>query len=355
MAMKNSVMTVECPKCGEPYEITEALRESIAEKAKAEVLADVTKREKELAGREAEVASEKARFEKLKASESARVQQEVTKRVGEERAKLVAEAKKQAEDSLRLELKDKEEQIKEKDAALKTAQTAELAARKREREAEDKIKNADLEVEKRLAKERGNLEVDISKRYSDEYSLKERENQKKISDLVRQLEEAKIRAEQGSQQMQGEVQELDLEEALHEAFPQDAIEAVEKGVRGADLRQRVQSNSGRTAGVILWESKRTKNWSDGWLGKLKDDLRAEAANIPIIVSAVLPEEAKSGFGQKDGVWICKPAMAIVVAHAFRRQLLEVALANAQAESRGTLAGFFIACSYKLNASRHPHY
>ncbi len=154
---------------------------------------------------------------------------------------------------------------------------------------------------------------------------------------MRQLEEAKIRAEQGSQQMQGEVQELDLEEALREAFPQDVIEPVEKGVRGADLRQRVQSSSGRLAGVILWESKRTKNWSDGWLTKLKDDLRAEAANIPIIVSAVLPEEAKSGLGQKDGVWVCKPGMAIAVAHAFRRQLLEVALANAQAQSRGTLA------------------
>ena len=99
----------------------------------------------------------------------------------------------------------------------------------------------------------------------------------------------------------------------------------------------MQSGTGRVAGVILWESKRTKNWSDTWLGKLKDDLRAEAANIPIIVSAVLPEEAKSGFGQKEGVWVCKPGMAIAVAHAFRRQLLEIAVANAQSESRGTLA------------------
>jgi hypothetical protein len=334
---QNSAMTVECPNCGEPYEITDALRDSIAEKARAEASADIKKRETELAQLQAVVAEEKEQIEKLKATEADRVREEVARRVQEERAKAVAEAKKAAEDAIRIELNDKDEQIKEKDAALKVAQTAELAARKREREAEDRIKNADLEVEKKLAAKQSDLEFEISKRYNEEYAIKERQNQKKISDLVRQLEEAKIKAEQGSQQLQGEVQELDLENALREAFPTDVIEPVEKGVRGADIRQRVQSSLGRLAGVILWESKQTKNWSDGWLGKLKDDLRAEAANIPIIVSAVLPEEAASGFGQKDGVWICRPSMAIGVAHAFRRQLLEIALANAQAQSRGTLA------------------
>jgi hypothetical protein len=335
--MQTTSITIECPKCGEPYEVTEALRDSIAEKAKAEALLDVKKRENELALREAAVAGEKEQVEKLKATEAERVRQEVAKQVKEERTKAITEAKRQAEDAMRVELKDKDEQIKEKDAALKVAQAAELTARKKEREAEDKIKNADLEVEKRLAARQSDLEVEISKRYNEEYAIKERQNQKKISDLVRQLDEAKIKAEQGSQQLQGEVQELDLEEALREAFPTDVIEPVEKGVRGADIRHRVQSSSGRVAGVILWESKQTKNWSDGWLGRLKDDLRAEAANIPIIVSMVLPDEAKSGFGQKEGVWLCKPSMAIGVAHAFRRQLLEVALANAQAQSRGTLA------------------
>ncbi|MEI6863875.1 MAG: DUF2130 domain-containing protein [Candidatus Adlerbacteria bacterium] len=334
---KTSAVMIDCPKCGETYEITEALRESIAEKAKAEVLADVSKREKALASQEAVIAGEKEQMEKLKATEAERVKREVTKRVDEERTKVVADAKKQAQEELRVELKDKEEQIKEKDAALKIAQEAELSARKREREADERIKTADLEVEKKLASKQGEMEVEISKRYNEEFAAKERQNQKKISDLVQQLEEAKIKAEQGSQQLQGEVQELDLEQALREAFPQDVIEPVGKGIRGADIRQRVQSSSGRLAGVILWESKQTKTWSDGWLGKLKDDLRAEAANIPVIVSVAMPEEAKAGFGQKEGVWVCKPGMAIGVAHAFRRQLLDVALANAQAESRGTLA------------------
>lgn len=336
-SQKTNAITIECPHCGESYEVTEALREAIAEKAKAEVLADVARREKELSSREALIAQEREEMVKLKASEAERVKKEVSKLMQEERAKVIADAKRQAEEELRIELKDKDEQIKEKDAALKTAQEAELVARRREREAEEKIKNADLELEKRLSKELGDREMEISKRYSEEYSLKERESQKKLNDLARQLEEAKIKAEQGSQQMQGEVQELDLEEALREAFPQDVIEPVEKGHRGADIRQRVLSSSGRIAGVILWESKRTKAWSDGWLGKLKDDLRAEAANIPVIVSAVLPEEATAGFGQKENVWICKPTLAIALAHALRRQLIEVALANAQSQSRETLA------------------
>lgn len=306
---KTSSVIIECPKCGERYEVTEALRESIAEKTRSELQVEMEQK----------------------------VRDEVAKKIEQEKSKAYAEAKKKAEEALGIELRDKDAQIKEKDAALKTAQDAELKARKREREAEEKIKNADLEVEKKLASERGSLEVEISKRYNEEYSLKERENQKRIADLVKQLDEAKIRAEQGSQQMQGEVQELDLEETLVSAFPQDIIESVEKGIRGADIRQKVRSTSGKIVGVILWESKRTKNWSDGWLSKLKDDLRAEAANIPVLISAALPEEANCGFGQKEGVWICKPSMAIALAHALRRQLLDVAVANAQSENRGTLA------------------
>src|SRR6516162_1408458 len=181
---QNSAMTVECPNCGESYEITDALRDSIAEKARAEATADVKKREKELAQLQAVVAEEKEQIEKLKATEADRVREEVARRVQEERAKAVAEAKKAAEDAIRIELNDKDEQIKEKDAALKVAQTAELAARKREREAEDRIKNADLEVEKKLAAKQSDLEVEISKRYNEEYAIKERQNQKKISDLV---------------------------------------------------------------------------------------------------------------------------------------------------------------------------
>lgn len=364
---------IECPKCGTAIPVSETLRHQLTEHIREELEEKVGQREKDILLKEKELKDKEKRLgedekdvekrvqkevnvalEKEKAQFSIREQQikkreteitaekeaiekRVREEVGQERIKIEVQAKKRATEELSIELKDKDTQIKEQEAALKISRETELTARKREREAEDKIKNADLEVEKKLAAERGTLEVEISKRYSEEYSLKEREGQKKISDLLRQLDEAKIKAEQGSQQMQGEVQELDLEEALREAFPQDLIEPVGKGVRGADVRQKVRTSAGKIAGVILWETKRTKSWSDGWLGKLKDDLRAEAANIPVILSAVLPEEASSGFGQKDGVWICKPSIAIPIAFAFRRQLLEVALVNSQAENRGTLA------------------
>lgn len=299
-----SVM-IQCPKCGAPFEVTEALRESIAEKTREELRSEMSK--------------------------------DIAKEIEKERIKAASEAKKQTQEEFRIELKDKDEQIKEKDEALKIAREAELKARKREREADDKIKNSDLELEKKLAKEKNLLEADISKRFSEEQSLKEREHQKKIDDLVKQLNDAKLRAEQGSQQMQGEILELDLEESLKHAFPQDVIEPVEKGVKGADVRHKICSTSGKIVGVILWESKRTKNWQDGWIVKLKTDLRAEGANVPVIVSSALPDDAAGGFGQKDGVWICKPVLAIALAITLRNHVLEIAIAHAQSKNRGTLA------------------
>ncbi len=247
------------------------------------------------------------------------------------------DAVKKAEDKFQIELKDKDAQIKEKDSALKEAQDAQLSALKKEREADEKIKNVDLEIEKRLKTGKDKMEEEISRRYADTYNLKDQEKQKKMDDLAKQLDDAKRKLELGSQQLQGEVQELDLEINLKETFPQDIIEPIGKGVRGADVRQKVRSSSGKVCGVILWESKRVANWGKDWIPKLRENQRAEAAHIPVIVSAVMPDEASSGLGQKDDVWICKPALAIGLAHVLRRNLIEVALANTRSQNQGTLA------------------
>jgi hypothetical protein len=317
---------IECPKCGELIPVTEALESQLTDRIRKDVESE-------------NLAIKKSLEEKIKlvTAREKSVEDQVSKRLELEKGKLEKEATKRAEEKLQVELKDKDEQIKEKDHALKEAQQAQLSALKKEREAEEKIKNVDIEVEKRLKIGKDKLEDDISKRYADNYNLKDQEKQKKIDDLAKQLDDAKRRLELGSQQLQGEVQELDLEANLREAFPQDIIEPVGKGVRGADVRQKVRSNSGKVCGVILWESKRVQNWGKDWIPKLKENQRAEAAHIPVIVSAVLPDEAISGFGQKDGVWICKPSLAINISQVLRRQLLEVALVSAQAEKQGTLA------------------
>lgn len=337
MANVDQKINISCPFCKKDFPVDEAIKNQLVENITKEAKEKIKQKEDTLLKQENELMIKQKNLLKQESDFDVKLKSEVEKNIKNEKIKIKEEEKKKAEERLQVELKDKDEQIKEKDEALKEAQQAQLNALKREREAEEKIKNSDLEVEKRLKVEKDKLEDNISKRYSENFNLKEQEYQKKINDLSKQAEELKRKAEQGSQELQGEVQELDLENTLRIMFPQDIIEPIEKGIRGADVRQKVKSSSGKICGVILWESKRAKNWSDSWLLKLKENLRAESAHIPVIISTTLPEEAQSGFGQKDMVWICKPSLASAVATILRNQLLEVATASMVAKKQGTLA------------------
>lgn len=202
------------------------------------------------------------------------------------------------------------------------------------RELKEKDENREIELERKLTEEREKLKEELGKRYTDEYRLKELEKDKKISDMERLVEELKRKAQQGSMQTQGEVLELDLEQALIMAFPTDDIQPVEKGVKGADIRHVVKTSHGNICGVILWETKRTKAWSDEWIVKLNDDLRAAKAHVPVIVSTVLPKEAESGMGVKDGVWIVSFTLFIPLARILREKLTEVAKEKFYAQNKG---------------------
>jgi len=154
--------------------------------------------------------------------------------------------------------------------------------------------------------------------------------------MQRRIEELKQKAEQGSQQHQGEVMELELENTLRTKFPFDSIEPVAKGEFGGDVVQRVVSPSGLACGSILWESKRTKNWSDAWLAKLRGDQRAVKAEICLLVSQALPKDVES-FEQIDGVWIAGPKYALPLAVALRQSLIEVANSKLLQEGQQTKA------------------
>jgi hypothetical protein len=140
--------------------------------------------------------------------------------------------------------------------------------------------------------------------------------------MQRQIEDLKRKAEQGSQQLQGEAQELELESLLREKFPLDVIEPVAKGEFGGDLIQRVVNHAGRVCVTILWEAKRTKNWSDGWLGKLREDTRNAKADLALIVSHALPKGLEH-FDHIEGIWVTSPQCAVPVAIALRQSLIEL--------------------------------
>jgi hypothetical protein len=164
--------------------------------------------------------------------------------------------------------------------------------------------------------------------------LKVMEKDQTIASMQQKIEELKQKAEQGSQQLQGEVQELELENLLRAKFPFDSIEPVPKGEFGGDILQRVVSQSGQACGTIIWETKRTKNWSDGWLTKLREDQRTAKAEVSVLVSQVLPKGVEA-FDVVDGVWVSSPRAALPVATVLRHTLLQVGMARQVSEGQQT--------------------
>src|SRR3989344_3176552 len=284
--MKN---TITCQYCGREIDLPEALRHEVQEKLQVE--------------------AEKAAEEKLSKRYSEQFELKIT--------------------NLNKEREEEKERNKRLLGELEKLNVEIRALRRKDEE-------RDLEMKKKMAEEEEKIREDTRKKATEEHELKDREKDKRLQDALKQVEELKVRMQQGSQQLQGEVLEEDLKAKLMMSFPQDTIEDVEKGVKGADLRQIVRSSRGNLCGVILWESKRTKSWSDEWLTKLKEDLRNEKAHVPVIVSAVLPKEI-SGFGSKDGVYLCEPKFALVVAEFLRKHLTEVAYQKFLVENKGDKA------------------
>jgi len=246
--------------------------------------------------------------------------------------------KAEAESSIRAEIsKSMRSELDEKEKKIQELQKQEISLRDQQRKLEEKDKDLELTIARRVDDQRKQSEAVVTQRITELFRLKEAEKDKVISDLKNSLEDAQRKAQQGSQQLQGEVQELELERELRNNFPTDDIAEVKKGSLGADITQTVKTNRGNVCGVILWESKRTKNWSPEWITKLKDDLRQAKANIPIIVTSVLPKEAEKGMGLVDGVWVTNFTLAIPLAELLRNQLRDVAYQKFASENRGTKA------------------
>lgn len=237
------------------------------------------------------------------------------------------------EDNLK-HVTDLEEQLREEKKRRAASEEQELLLRKKERELIEKSEKMDLELERKMEEERKKIQEATETKLLEASRQKELEKDKIISDLKKSLEDAQRKANQGSQQTQGEVRELELESTLRDLFRDDLIEPVGKGVNGADVRQIVRSSRGTICGTILWESKQTKTWSEGWLLKLKTDLRAENADIPILITSVYNDPKWSGQTHKEGVWICSPQNYVTLALALRKSLIDAARERAMAKDKG---------------------
>jgi hypothetical protein len=223
-------------------------------------------------------------------------------------------------------------QIAEERRKREVAQRAELELRQEKGALEDRARELDLEVARRVDSEKRDLEEALRRGFAEQKDLKLKEKDKLIDDLRRSLDEAKRKSEQGSQQRQGEVLEIDVEAELARRFPHDLVAPVAKGARGADLIQEVRDSALRACGTIVWETKNTRHWHAGWLDKLKEDQRAVGASLAVIVSTVLPDGIVE-FGRLDGVWVASLRAWPALALALREQLIEVAFAHAAADGK----------------------
>ena len=334
-----------CPTCHTEIKLTESLAAPIVASVKKEY-------EKKIAEKDSEVSEREAKLrEQAKEVATARAQVDVAIEEGirRERQTIAADEAKKARlfvsdelDQKSRNLADLEQVIAAKDEKLAEAQKVQAELLRKERELDDAKREIDLTVEQRVQASLGSVREKAKRDVEAELNLKVTEREETIAGMQRQIEVLKQKAEQGSQQLQGEAQELELESLRTQKFPTDQIDPVPKGQFGGDIIQRVQSASGQICGAILWESKRTRNWSDGWLPKLRNDQRAAQADIAILVSKALPEEIEA-FDFVDGIWIVAPRCAIPVAIALRRSLID--LANARQVNEGRLTKMEVMYAY----------
>ena len=321
---------ITCPKCKTEFPLTESLAAPLVESTRRQY-------EEKLAQKESDI----SKRETMLAKEREDIDEKIATQLMIERETIAAEALNKARLAIGgdLEQKSKEvtelqEVLKEREAKLAEAQSAQAELIRKQRELDDAKREMDLTIEKRVQESLVLVRDKARKETEDELKLKVMEKEQTIAGMSRQIEELKRRAEQGSQQLQGEVLELELEALLRARFPQDVIEPVAKGELGGDVTHRVVNPFGKLCGTILWESKRTKNWTDNWLVKLREDQRLAKAEVALIISQVLPKGVEA-FDLIDGVWVAEPRCAIPVAIALRQSLIEIAMARQAGEGQQT--------------------
>ena len=345
--------TITCPNCSTEIKLTESLAAPIVQATRKEYEAKIAEKESIFSKREAELRTQQKNIEDAQKA----IDEKVSEKLKVERASIVEEETKKAKAAIASDLDTKTKEVAElqnvlqqRNEKLAEAQKSQADLLKKQRELDDAKRELDLTIEKRVQTALTDVREKAKREAEDNLKLKVSEKEEQISSMQRQIEELRRKAEQGSQQLQGEVMELELEDTLRSKFPFDVIEPVAKGEFGADVLQRVVSPAGLLCGTILWESKRTKNWTDGWLPKLREDQRSAKAEISVLISQALPKTIDT-FGQIDGVWVSAPKYAMPLVIALRQTLIEVT--NSKQSQEGQQTKMELVYDY-LKGSRFRH-
>ncbi|MBN9597785.1 MAG: DUF2130 domain-containing protein [Afipia sp.] len=321
-----SDLEIVCPNCSHEIKLTESLAAPLIEETRKRFQQQLETKEAEFSQKELALRQQQEDVARAKDS----FEDQVAARITAERAQIAASEAKKAREAAAADLEAKSKQLAELEQTLATnnqklteAQQAQADVLRKQRELDDQRRELELTIEKRVQASQAEILSKAKLEVEDALKLKLSEKDHQLLAMTKQIEDLKRRAEQSSQQAQGEALELELEALLRTKFPADIIEPVAKGEIGGDVIQRVNAALGDSAGIILWEFKRTKNWSDSWLSKLRDDQRAAKADFALIISQVLPKNVET-FDLIDGVWVAHSRCAIPVAISLRQTLLAVA-------------------------------
>lgn len=320
---------IKCPNCQHEFPLEAALNDELKDAIEREKQDLRNKMNDHLRKKEDEMNRKEAEWKEFQQKREKELQEQLTNTI---RKSIASDYDNQ--------LKALEQNNKDNEEKLKLARQKEAEFLKKEQELKNKEAEIEINVQRQLQQEREKLSEELRKLEEQKVAAKETEYQLRLKELEKQLDDQKKlademrrKAEQGSMQLQGEVQELALEEMLRTAFPFDVISEVGKGVRGADCIQTVRNNFGQECGKIIFESKRTKDFGGDWIEKLKADMRSQGADVAVIVSQALPKDMDR-FGEKDGVWICSFAEVKAVVHMLRDGIIKISTALKSQDNKG---------------------
>ena len=306
---------ITCPSCGHSFNTEQALSQHIEDRLKSEF----NQKYKSL----------KAKLDKDAEDKEA----DLKKQLAADRLKLQEELKKKVGEDYELQMKSMAEDLESKKKENRDLKNKELELLKKEKALKEQKEEMEMDLKKQLLERSAEIEEAARKKAGEEIQMKMKEKDMQLQSMKDQLEIMNRKAEQGSMQLQGEAQELVLEELLKATFPFDLIEEVGKGVKGADVTHTVRDNFGKESGRIIYESKRTKAFSDGWIDKIKNDLRGQNADLAVIVTETMPKELDR-FGVKEGVWVCTFQEIKSVSMILRDSLLKIHAIRISQENKG---------------------
>ncbi|PST83515.1 DUF2130 domain-containing protein [Pedobacter yulinensis] len=324
---------IKCPSCAHVFPMEDAIAEDYKKELREQMRSFTQKKEEEYRQKLEKAEREKSDQQRL-------FEQKLTEEKNKLKTDLEANLRKNIAADFETQLRLLEENAKDNAERLRLAREKEIQFLQREQALKDKEAEMELALQRRIQEQRNELVEQIRKQEAEKNAIKDTEHQLRLKELEKQLddqkklaEEMRRKAEQGSMQLQGEVQELILEELLRNNYPFDVIEEVGKGVRGADCIQLVRNQFGQECGRIIYESKRTKDFSAEWIEKLKRDMRSLGIDVAVIVTQAYPK-GMTCFGQRDGVWICSFEEVNAVAYVLREGILRLSGVMKSQENRG---------------------